>query len=100
MKTAEATNANGVLVEEPETHGVLTTDLLEVASLGSGLHLVSERKAEFTHQLCEKILDLKEFVGERPLRDAHVTKLTKHMQQGTFHNEMVRLTSPRGIQED
>ena len=46
---------------------------------------------EFTREEAEKLLDLEEFVGDRPLKSRHVDDLIKAMERGTFHPELVSL---------
>lgn len=55
--------------------------------------LVSERKVEFTQDLARKIIELPEFVGERPLRDGHVAFLVSEMKKGTFLPDIAALVT-------
>ena len=66
-------------------------EVISVTNLGEGLKLVATRKMEFTREEAEKLLDLEEFVGDRPLKSRHVDDLIKAMERGTFHPELVSL---------
>jgi hypothetical protein len=73
--------------------------ILPVTSLGEGLVLVKEWKAEFTHAQASRVLEeLKplEMNGisiDRPLRDNHVEYLLNCAKRGTFHPELVTIIS-------
>ncbi len=66
-------------------------EVLDVTSLGRGVVLEQERKVDLTEKLSREMLEHPKFIGERPLRDGHVTYLNRCMKQGTFRPELVRL---------
>jgi len=66
-------------------------DILNVAGTGKGLVLEADRKVDFTRAVATKILEAKEFPGERRLRDDHVIYLNSTMKRETFRAELVRL---------
>lgn len=64
-----------------------------VGIIGTSRELISDKKMPFTHELCYKHLELKEFSGERGLEDSHVSYLIGCMQSGTFLIEQTTLVS-------
>lgn len=65
------------------------TQVLNLAS--PNLLLVSSKKHDFSHSLCEEIIGFQEFEGERSLRPPHVNYLINAMLRNTFHQEWVNL---------
>ena len=82
MEPATATKFDDLRIEPPK-------DVLKIAR--PGLTLLHERKHNFDHHLCDKIIGYTEFPGERPLRPTHVHYLLNCMMRGTFHPEWVQL---------
>jgi hypothetical protein len=66
-------------------------EVYDVSQLGSGLRVKRERKIRLNEGQATKILELKEFVGDRPLRNKHVISLARAMVRGTFRPEQVKL---------
>lgn len=71
--------------------GEVVDEVLDVTSLGGGLKLVETRKVNFTVKEAESLLAMKEFVGDRPLKNGHVDYLLQSMRRGTFHPELVNV---------
>ncbi len=69
----------------------LSTEVLNVTSLGGGLELRREKKKPFDRAKATEILELPEFVGDRRLNQSHVDGLVRAMQRGTFHAEWVSI---------
>ena len=67
------------------------TEVYDVTNIGQGLTLKSREKVNFTKAEAEKLLNLKEFPGDRKLKNKHVDYLTRAMMRGTFHPEWVTL---------
>ncbi len=67
--------------------------VLDLSILGKGLKMEDERKVNFTRKLATELLEMKEFPGERKLRNQQVILLHKEMVRGTFRPEMVRLVT-------
>lgn len=66
-------------------------ETIPVASLGSGLKVVARENKELTHSLATELLELEIFGPDRPLDDAHVARLQKAMERGTFRPELVQI---------
>lgn len=66
-------------------------EVLAVTSLGHGLTLRRTTSVGFNHKKATEFLELKEFVGDRPLKQGHVDYLIGAMQRGTFRPELVTL---------
>lgn len=78
-----------------EAHEIIETDAfdesLNIASLGESLRRVRTESKELSHDFCEELIDMPEFVGERPLRGTHVKKLENAMDRKTFLWELVNI---------
>lgn len=68
-------------------------EIVDITSLGEGLRIISDEKVNLNHKLATTILELKEFDGERLLRDHHVTYLIQAMERKTFRPEWVKIIS-------
>lgn len=66
-------------------------EVFDITSLGEGLSIASRKIVEFTHKRASQLLEMKEFVGDRKLKQRHVDVLVHHMKSGTFHSEHVQL---------
>lgn len=64
-------------------------EVIDVTGLGGGLNKISQSTLNFTIEEAKKLLDLKEFAGDRHLKNAHVDSLIRAMKRGTFRPEFV-----------
>lgn len=80
MEDSTAHKFEHFTAEKPET-------VLKIAH--AGLELISQRKHNFDHHLCERIIACREFPGERGLRPNHCNYLINAMLRQTFHPEWV-----------
>lgn len=53
--------------------------------------IVFDKKVEFTTALAQRMIDMATFVGERPLRDAHVDFLVGEAKRGAFLSDLASL---------
>lgn len=76
-----------------EFTGEAPTEILNIASLGGKLEVLSNRKILFNQEFADKLLAFKNCPWERGLRDNHVEYLMGEMQKSTFLPETVCLAS-------
>jgi hypothetical protein len=71
----------------------------DVQEMGESIRLGKEEIVTLTKELCTELLEMKEFVAERSIRDAHVAYLQRCMVRGLFRPEQVILATAH-CQED
>lgn len=64
---------------------------VDVAGLGESLKLTKKEPVEFTREFAQDLLDMPQFIGERPTRETWVKHLASQMEGGTFRWEWVRV---------
>ncbi len=69
----------------------IKAEVINVTALGEGLKHVATRKVNFTIAAADALLSMKEFVGDRFLKNSHVDYLLSAMKRGTFHPEWVNI---------
>lgn len=87
MATAEMPMMTESSVQMPDE------PLYDISSLGDNLVLKHRKAVEFDEKTAEHVLELVEFVGDRPTNEPHVIFLARQMEGGTFRWEQVNIIS-------
>ena len=68
-------------------------DVVNIQSLGDGYKITSIKAVSFDEKICKHLVQCKNFIAERQLKDVHINDLATQMVQRTFKYEDVNLST-------